>query len=288
MTVRRDVIALLVVSMAFFVGCHSSAASRAQKTFEPLSLRNKLAPSNDREWAPQHAVLPQIEINGDKMRVFNVRNFRYLTDSDHIVDYYDETYRLSDLQSVDFIVTPFDGAPMLAHTMLSFGFRGDKYLVASVEVRLEKDETYSPVLGAMREFEIMYVMADERDVIELRTEIRGNQVFVYRSVATPEQARKLLLDIAARVNDLHDNPEFYDTLTNNCTTNIVRHINDINPGAVPYDYKILLPGLSPQLAYDLGLLDSRLSFDELQKRADVTELAHRYHGKRDFSRRIRQ
>jgi len=286
--VCRPVLAIALIGVAFVVGCRSVQPTRAEKVFEPLSLSDKMSPSNDRDWAPQHAELSQVEIDGDKLRVSNIRNFHYLTENDYVVDYYDHTYRLSDAQTIDFIVSPFEGAPLLAHTMLSFGFRGGKYLVASVEVRLEKGETYSPVLGAMREYELIYVLADERDVIRLRTEVRNNNVYVYRSTATAEQTQKLLLDIVTRVNDLHDNPEFYDTFTNNCTTNIVRHINDLSPGTVPYDMKILLPGLSPQLAYDLGLLDRRLPYEELKRRSDITQQAHRYRDSRDFSTKIRR
>lgn len=253
-----------------------------------MSLSEVSTPSNDRNWIPQHRKLAEVDLHGDRMRVKHVRNFRYITENDFIEDFDDRSYRLSDLETVDFIVTPFDEAPLLAHTMLSFGFKGGEYLVVSVEVRLEVGETYSPVLGAMRQFELIYVVADERDVIRLRTEIRKNNVYVYRSTATPQQARDLLLDVVARVNELRDNPEFYDTISNNCTTNIVRHINNLSPGAVPYDVKVLLPGLSAQLAYDLGLLDRRVPYDELQRQANVTPLAIRYRDSRDFSTKIRR
>lgn len=275
-------------ALTLMVGCRSKPAARADKVFQETSLNQSLVASNDRDWAPQFAIPPYVEIDGDLLHVKDIRNFVYLTEQDFLPDYYDRTFRLSELESVDFIVTPFDGAPLLAHTMLSFGFRGGHYLAASVEARLEKGETYSPMLGAMRQFELTYVLADERDVIRLRTEIRNSRVYVFRSTATPEQARKLLFDVITRVNDLHDYPEFYDTISNNCTTNIVRHVNELNPGAVPYDVKILLPGLSPQLAYDLGLLDRRFTFEELRQRADVTEQAHRYRDSPDFSKKIRR
>ena len=172
--------------------------------------------------------------------------------------------------------------------MLSFGFGRDQYLISSVEVRLEKGESYSPLLGAMRQYEIMYVLADERDAIRLRTEVRHDNVFVYRVKAKPEQVRELFLDVAERVNQLHETPEFYDTLTNNCTTNIVRHVNRIAPNSVPYGGQVLLPGMSGQLAYSLGLLDNSVSYEELQRRSNVTDRAHAARNAKDFSKRIRR
>jgi hypothetical protein len=146
-----------------------------------------------------------------------------LSENDYIVRHYDKTFDLNRLDSVDFLVVPFKEAPNLAHTMLSFGFGGNDYLVVSVEARMEEGQSYSPVKGLMRQYELMYVVADERDVIPLRTKHRDVDVYLYRTRATPEQARMLLVDMMARVNKLAFEPEFYDTFTNNCTTNIVPH-----------------------------------------------------------------
>ena len=247
-----------------------------------------ISPSNRRDWAPTHAVLPEVEWDGGRFTVKNVRNFEYVTEDDYLVRYENRTYDLKDLETVDFIVVPFPQSPSLAHTMLSFGFKGDKYLASSIEVRLENGEKYSPVLGAMRQYEIMYVLADERDVIRLRTEVRNNDVYVYRVQTEPTRVRELLVDVIDRVNKLHDEPEFYDTLTNNCTTNIVKHVNKLVPDRVPYDYEILLPGLSPQLAYRLGLIDTRVSLEELNRRSNVTARARQYRSAADFSRQIRR
>ena len=247
-----------------------------------------IAPSNQRRWAPTHAELPQVAWDGGRFTVKNVRNFEYVTEDDYVVRYEDRTYDLKDLETVDFIVVPFPQSPSLAHTMLSFGFKGDRYLASSIEVRLEEGEKYSPVLGAMRQYELMYVLADERDVIRLRTEVRNNDVYVYRVQTEPSRVRELMVDVLDRVNKLHDEPEFYDTLTNNCTTNIVKHVNQLVPDRVPYDYEVLLPGLSPQLAYRLGLIDNRVSLEELNRRSNVTARAHQYRTASDFSRQIRR
>jgi len=251
-------------------------------------LSNIAQPSNARNWLPNLAVLPRAELNRNRLTVYNIRNTKYLADEDYIVRHYDKTFDLDKIRSVDFIVVPFKKTPSLAHTMLSFGFGDEGYLAVSAEVRLEEGETYSPVKGAMRQYEIMYVLADERDVIPLRTKYRKDDVHIYRTKATPVQARALLMDVMARVNKLAVQPEFYDTLANNCTTNIVRHINRIRPGRIPANIAVLLPGYADRMAYDLGLLDTDLSFERTKRRARVNRMANRYADDPDFSNKIRQ
>ena len=242
-----------------------------------------LLPSNDRDWSPDLAILPYAEFRGDEITIRNVRNCVYESDNDYVLDYYDKQFDLNQIQHVDFIVVPFNGTPSLAHTMLSFGLDNGDYLAVSVEARMEKGETYSPLKGALRQYELMYILADERDVILRRTRHRGANVFVYRTIATPEQSRELFVDVLRRVNELAETPEFYDTIVNNCTTNIIGHLNRIRPGRVPVDLRVLLPGFSDSLAYELGLLDTQLPFQETRRRAKVTELANRHARSPDFS-----
>ena len=205
-------------------GCRSVYTARSRQIPLPATLEDVRAPSNERDWIPEQAIMPTAEWDGSEVTVRNVRNFEFVTEHDFIPRYYDKTYQLDDLESVDFIVAPFKDTPVLAHTMISFGFGHGEFLVSSVEARLEKGESYSPLAGALRQFEIMYVLADERDVIQLRTEHRDTDVYVYRAQATREQVRALLLDVLNRVNKLAKEPEFYDTIYNNCTTNIVAHV----------------------------------------------------------------
>jgi len=244
-------------------------------------------PSNNRDWIPELRVLASATLDGERLHVKNVRNAEFFSYRDCLVDYYDRTYDLSQLQSVDFIMIPFNETRALAHTLLSFGFANGDYLGVSVEVRLERGESYSPTLGLFGQFELIYVVADERDLIRVRTEYRNVDVLVYRTKATPDQARRLLVDVMRRVNKLHDEPEYYDTLTNNCTTNIVRHINTLAPGSVPTDYRVLLPGFADNLAYELGLIDNSRPFAEVKQRARVNDLALRYKDDPHFSQRIR-
>ena len=162
------------------------------------------------------------------------------------------------------------------------------YLAVSVETRKEKSERYNPVKGSARQYELMYVLADERDVLQLRTNFNREDVFLYHTTATPEAARMLLADVLARVNELAKKPEFYDTLTNNCTSNIVDHVNRIKPNRVVADVRALLPGLSDRLAYDEGLIERHGTFLETRQRAYINPKAQQFAGREDFSAMIRR
>ncbi|MDX1947160.1 MAG: DUF4105 domain-containing protein [Pirellulaceae bacterium] len=254
-----------------------------------LSRINPLSeePSNDRDWVPEQQVLASAEFDGDRVTVHNVRNAQWVSYRDCLVDYYDQTYDLNRLVGVDFVQIPFNENRAIAHTLLSFAFDDGQHLGISIEVRLEKGESYSPAIGLFNQYELMYVVADERDLLPVRTEQRACDVYLYRTRATPTDARKLLVAMLERANALRDKPEFYHTLTNNCTTNIVRHVNQLVPGGIHYDYRVLLPGYADELAYELGLLDTTVPFAELKRRALINELADRYHDSPDFSARIR-
>ena len=250
-------------------------------------LTDIVMPSNYRDWSPEFSVVPTVEIEGDEVTVRNVRNSSYVTENDYVLDFEDRNYNLSELQTVDFICVPFSKIPMMAHTMLSFGFKGGEYLAISSEIRTEKGESYSPLLGISRQYELTYVAADERDLIRLRTKHRDADVFLYRTLASPELSKRLFLSISKRMNELAETPEFYNTVQNNCTTNLVQHVNEIAPNRVPYSLGVLLPGYADEYAYDLGILDQSLPFPLLKQRAWINDLATRYFDDPEFSKKIR-
>jgi len=254
----------------------------------PRELAKATRPSNDREWQPLHAKLPRADFQGNYVTIYNIRNTEYRSEEDFTVRYYDKTFDLEKLKTVDFIVVPFPDNPAIAHTMLSFGFDDEDYLAVSVETRKEKHETYSALAGFFNQYEIIYVVGDERDLIQLRTHQWMNDVYIYRTIATPEQARRLFIDVMERVNGLHDHPEFYNTLTNNCTTNIRRHVNHVFGEKIPRDYRVLLTGYSDRLAYELGLLESAGTFEQTRSRARVNPAAYLYGDRADFSKKIRE
>lgn len=222
------------------------------------------------------------------MRVHNVRYARYRSVDDYDVAWEDRSYDLDGLQSAWFVVEPFEGRKGPAHTLMSFGFAGDDYLAISVEIRKEKGEEFSPWKGLIRQYELMYVIGDERDLIQLRTNHRRDQVYLYPVRAPRERIEQMLVDMLRRANHLRTNPEHYNTLTNTCTTNIVHHVNELIPGRVPFSYKVLLPGYSDELAYDLGLIDTELPFSEAQRHFRIDDDAHALAGRQDFSKRLRQ
>jgi hypothetical protein len=279
---------------AYLTGCRSVDERPTRPLFLPPAVHldsslSQLQPSNNRNWSPDLAVLAYAEIDGNTVKLHNIRNCTYRADSEYVVMHYDREFKLVKIRSVDFIVVPFKEARGLAHTMMSFGFEGDQYVCVSVEARLEKGETYSPLLGSLRQLELMYVVADERDVILRRTYHRGVDVYLYRTKTTPDQARKLFLDVIHRLNKLYREPEFYDTLTNNCTTNIALHVNRLKPFAIPlWDPRVLLPGYSDRLAFELGWLDTSRPFDELKAEAKITDRANRVADGEDFSEAIRR
>jgi len=255
-----------------------------------VDFEKAMAPSNERVWAVDQQRLPLAEFgkDGNSVTVRNIRNCSYITGDTFVIDYYDDTFPLDDVRSVDYFVVPFTAMPSLAHTMISFGMADGRYLGVSVEVRKEAGETYSPLRGIMRQYEIMYVVADERDMIQLRTHARGDQVYLYRTKATPEIAQKMFVEVMRRANKLAEEPEFYDTLVNNCTTNIADHVNELAPGRVPYDYRLMLPGLSDRLLYDVGLIDTSAPFEDVKRRSNITAKARQFDRHPEFSRLIRR
>jgi hypothetical protein len=244
-------------------------------------------PSNDREWQPEVALLPYATIDGDRVTVHNVRNFDYRTETDFTPAYYDRSFDLRRLDRVDLVAVYWMG-PAIAHLFVSFGFGGE-HLAISVEVRKERGEAYSSLAGFFRNYELIYVVADERDVIRLRTNYRKTppeDVYLFRAVAPIENGRRLFLDYMRDVNELRERPRFYNTLTTNCTTMILAHTT-VNPGHLPYSWKILLSGYAPEYAYEMGRLDQSLPFAELKRRAHVNAAAQAADQAPDFSRRIR-
>ena len=244
-------------------------------------------PSNDREWALDQQVLPYAEIADDEITVYNIRNFSYQSTSEYTPSYYDKTFNLSDLTSVDYIVEPF-GSIGAAHTFMSFGFSTGDFLAVSVEIRKEIGESFSPLKGLLRNYELMYVVADERDVIQLRTNYRKNDVYLYPINTSPEKMQELFINMLSRVNHLKEHPDFYNTLTNTFTTNIADHVNEITPSRIPWDLRLLFPENSDELAYELGLIDNSIPLEELREKHLINEKAEKYTDSVDFSKLIRE
>jgi len=247
-----------------------------------------IPPSNDRNWQADVARLSWAEMDGDRITVHDIRNFDYRTETDYFPAYYDKDFDLSKLESVDVVAVYWMG-PAIAHVFLSFGFAGGDHLAISIEARKEKGEGYSTVKGFFRQYELYYVVADERDVIRLRTNYRHDppeDAYVYRAHGPGENGRRLFLSYMDKINGLKAAPRFYNSLTTNCTTNIWLNAR-VNPDHLPFSWKILLSGYLPEYLYEKGVLDNRLPFAELKKRSHINARAQAA-AAADFSRRIRE
>lgn len=244
-------------------------------------------PSNDRDWQPEVAVLPYATFDGDRVTIHNVRNFDYRAETDFTPAYDDRTYDLRRLDRIDLVAVYWMG-PAIAHIFLSFGF-GDEHLAVSIEARKARGRPYATLPGFFRQYELVYVVGDERDVIRLRTNYRTDppeEVYMYRLTGPIENGRKVFLDYLRDINALREQPRFYNTLTTNCTTTILAHAA-VNPDHLRYSWKVLLSGYTPEYAYEMGRLDQRLPFAELHERSHINALARAADQAPDFSRRIR-
>lgn len=245
-------------------------------------------PSNNRQWVDDQKILPHAEFNNNLVTIHNIRNFSYTSTSSYEAKYYDKTFDLDKIEGVWYAVVPFSGIPGSAHTMLSFQFADNEYIAVSVEARKEVGEDYDPIDGIFNNYEIMYVISDERDVIKLRSNFRKNDVYLYPIRTTPPKARDLFVSILNDVNSLKEKPRFYNTIVNACTSNLARHINKVTPNLVPkLSKEIILPADSDILAFNLGLINTDLPFEEARKRFHINARALKHADAEDFSVRIR-
>jgi Domain of unknown function (DUF4105) len=244
-----------------------------------------IKPSHDREWRPEVAVMPRAFIDGDRVRLTGVRNFEYRSRNDFTVRYEEREVQLSHLTALDFYVSYFMEGPV-GHTFVSFIFDNAPPLSISIETRPEMGEGFAPVASLFKQFELIYVVGDERDVVGVRTNHRQEPTYLYRLNASADDARRLLLVYLERINELADRPEFYHLLTNSCTINIVRYANAAGrEGRI--DIRHILNGLADSYLYRSGRIDTTLPFDELRRRSLINEAAKAADGAPDFSQRIR-
>ncbi len=245
---------------------------------------SSLQPRTDRNWDMGMEVLPHAEIQGDRLHVRNFRNFSYSERGDPIPHFEERVYDLTKLQSIDYFLSHWAG-PLMAHTLVSFGFSDGKYLCVSVEARRQRWQKYSPLQGLFRSYELMFVFGDERDIVRLRTNVRREQVYMYRLRMPPENVRRLLLDYVARLGRLADQPEWYNSISSNCTTNLFYNARANIPWWL--QPKIFLNGLSAHALYQLGFIDNRLPFVEMHSRCAISERAIAAGDADDFSQKIR-
>jgi len=244
-----------------------------------------LKPSNNRPWQPDVGEMPWAEIDGDRVTLHNVRNCEYRTETDYTARWETRTVDLSHLRGLD-IALNYWGSAWMAHPIASFQFDNAPPVCFSIETRKEIGETYSAVGGLYRQFELVYVCADERDVLRVRTNYRqGEEVFLYHTTAKPEAARQRFLEYVTAMNELKAQPRWYNAATTNCTTSIrtQRAASD----RAPWDWRMLFNGFGDEMMYEHGLLAGGLPFAELKQQALINDAAKAADAAPDFSQRIR-
>jgi hypothetical protein len=244
-----------------------------------------ISPSHDRPWRPEVAVMPRATIDGDRVRITGVRNFEYRSLNDFTVRYEEREVQLSHLTGLDFFVSYWSEG-LVGHTFLSFIFDNAPHLSISIETRPEVGEGFDPVASLFKQFELIYVVGDERDLVRVRTDYRKETVYLYRLNSSPDNVRRLLMVYLKRINELADQPEFYHLLSNSCTINIIRYMNAAGR-AGRFDIRHLLNGMIDSYLYHSGRVDTTLPFDELRRRSRINEAAQAADDAPDFSERIR-
>ena len=245
-----------------------------------------IPPSNSRHWSPDVARTPRATFDGSRVTLENVRNFKYRSESAYDQRWETRTYNLEGVRGLDLFLS-FWGPTQIAHTIASWDFDDGQHLAISIETRKEKGESYSALRGFFRQYELYYVVADERDLIGLRTNCRGEQVYLYRIRVSASQARALLVDYLDEINRLADHPRWYNALTQNCTTAIRGHAENIGAGG-RLDWRLLANGHLDRLLYERAQIDTDLPFADLRARSNITERAKAAGASPDFSARIRQ
>jgi hypothetical protein len=245
-----------------------------------------LKPSNDRAWQPDVAQTAWAEINGDEVTIHNVRNCDYRTETDFTPHWETRTVRLSQITGID-LATNYWGSPWIAHPIVSFQFSDGLPLCFSIETRKTIGQQYSTLEGFYRQYTLIYIVADERDVIRLRTNYRREDVYLYHTLASPAQAQERFREYISTVNVLHETPRWYNAVTSNCTTSI--RAQRAAKLRKPWDWRILLNGKADEMLYqDHAIATGGLPFTELKQRSLINERARAADEDRDFSRVIRE
>ena len=251
-----------------------------------LAWWSTIRPSNDRPWQPDVARPPHAQLHGDQLTIHDVRNFGYRSETDFTERWETRTYDLAKLDRLDFFMS-YWGSPSIAHTIMSWAFTDGQHLAISIETRKEVGETYSPVAGFFRQYELYYVVADERDVIGLRTNYRGENVYLYPLRTPRERVRRALLEYVESMNRLATRPAFYNAGTDNCTTTIRTNMQHMG-ASMPLDWRYFVNGYLNELLYENDVVDTSRPLAEWKTASFIDARAKAADGDQDFSRRIRE
>ncbi len=277
----------LMLMIAFWQGRTAAGLLGFSAAFGALLIWwQRIEPSNDRIWADDVAQMTTGTVDGNRITLRNVRHFEWRSNTDYTQRWETRRYDLDRLDSVDMIMSYWRG-PAIAHMLISFGFGDGEHVVFSVEIRRERTESYSEIGGFFKEFELSIIAADERDVIRVRTNVRGEDTYLYRLIMPVHAMRSLFLGYIEEANTLVRVPRFYNTLTVNCTT-LVYHMMQRIVGYLPLSYRLIFSGYLPEYVYRVGGLDRRYSLEELRERGRISERAQEANRGGIFSAHIRR
>ena len=226
-------------------------------------------PSHARTWENGHEELPSIAIEDGLITIQNMRDFEWDGPFSAEPNYITDTFNLEEMQTAETIISHFAEFEGMAHIFLSFGFTDGRHINISLETRREADEKFSPLLGLLRQFEIIYVVGTDRDLIGVRTGHRDERVYIYPVIASPEKIQELFVALSEEINDVYANPRFYNTLAHNCTNELTKEVEEISDLDFPLTYKTLLPGFFDEVLYSMNLLSTSTPFETLKKNSLV-------------------
>jgi hypothetical protein len=248
---------------------------------------NAIPASNNRDWADEVAHIVSGVVNGPQVTLANVRNFDWRTLTDYTVRWENRTYDLDKLASVDLLLS-YWSSPAIAHTLVSFGFNDGQFVTFSVEIRKERNESFSEIGGFFKEFEMSVIAAAERDIVGVRTNIRKEDVYLYRLTMPKPDIRSLFMSYVDAANGLNETPQYYNTITANCTTIVFAMVDRIASGALPLDYRLLLSGYLPSYIMDVRGFTPGFTLEQLRERGAISARAQAAGSAPDFSSRIRE
>jgi len=248
-----------------------------------------IKPTNTADWQPDNAETAYLDHNGDQVIIHNFRNCDYRTEEDYTCQWETRSYNLSNLRSADIFITWW-GSPWIAHPIVSYDFGDQGHVAMSIETRDVVGQSYSAIRGFFRQYELTYIAADERDLIRLRTNFRKDEeVYLFRTTVPPALARKIFLEYLERADSLHRHPEWYNALTNNCTTNIAVSASEAQDVRTRLDWRILLNGKMDEMMYEHHrLVTGGLSLPALKAQAHINPAAKAADDSPDFSKLIRE
>jgi len=269
--------------MSYFLALLICLSLAAYYKFEPASDKGDV-------WQTSWAVMPSVTFKGDEVEIKNIRDFHYRSETDFMPHYYDRTYNLNDLESLYIVFSYWDGNKAVAHTILSFGFKGGKYLCVSVETRLKKGQVQSGIEGLYNQYGLIYILADENDVLKLRTNYRKEDVYMYRVKMDKSFLKTIFIAIMNKANDLNLHPQFYNSVKHNCFTSLLYTMETGTGEKIPFDYRYICNGYADEMFYNNGIFvtEGEDSFSEFKKRHYINQYVTPNADKEAYSKEIRK